>query len=263
MKKKDFSDSLVEEGLREAADNFFSRRVRLEEDIDILHDMAADLKKFEQHVRNYENTFLYLILRGRTDLIEELYQRLGVEAGEEDVQMKQDQVRLEFLRIPSAFTLRVRYRKLLLASYGLFHNVIDEYYHGRIHSPHAHPRKKIRSVSYDQLRNFAREINERIRAMNKHSRTSDVLQFSKKLDVDRMDKERITDSGIEYTLDKEMEFSEIEFTHLGLRRFPKLPPPGRVRGELQQFSSEVFEQDPQAVQEIIREVRQSQKEDFD
>lgn len=220
--RADYLDSLVEEGLIEAAENFFGRRKNLEVEIEEFQALLGALANQASKVR-YWRRILLLLLFDETSLLSELFQSLGVDSIAATEIFGDPTPDVTNLGLPYALTMGGRYRKMLVQIYLKAAEAVDEYYYGRHYADKTIKTKKVLSVHYHMVQDVCRDLNKKIQTLNTFSRPSDMLQFTKRINVESSDKERIVDAGVEYTLDDDMSFKPIHCDKLPLPMFVPLP----------------------------------------
>ncbi|MFP4314906.1 MAG: hypothetical protein ACOC24_03195 [Desulfovibrionales bacterium] len=255
MKKKNFADSIVEEGLQEAADNFFGRRVSLEGDIDLLKAKAEDLRSKLREVHAWQGN-LHILLGGDEQHVHSFYNALGVDSPALDDLHLEDAV-LEHIVLHRGLTLGGRYFNTVFGVYARLYDLTDAYLHGRYLKQQDN--RRILSINYRLLERFTDEVNQRIRTMNSYSKPSDMLQFTKKLDTITQDKERLTDSGIQYTLDDEMAFEPISLASLGLEKISELPSPNDAASRIKAFCRDAAKNRSEQIQSILQDIKAKKK----
>jgi hypothetical protein len=259
VKKKDIASSLVEEGLREAAEEFFGRRVRLEEEVDLLRSLAEDLKKMEQKVIHWRNLLYYLLLDGENKIIKKFFSSISVDLHEEEFEYDKGDVALGDIIAPFSFSKKNKYKKIFLDVYHNLSISIDTYYNGEYYKDAYHPGKKILSVHYSQLERITDDLNREIEKNNKYSKTSEILQFSKKMDVDAQNKERIIDTGVQYTLDEEMKLETVDFHDFGLAQFTPLPQGKEVKEKVFSFLEVLYIENKHRIHEILERIQEAER----
>lgn len=220
--RSDYLDSLVEEGLVEAAENFFGRRKDIEVEIEEFQSLIAALDKQASKVK-YWRRILLLLLFDETPLLAELYQLFGVDPAAVTGVQGDPTPDVVNLALPYALTTGGRYRKMLVQTYLQVAEAVDEYYYGRHYSDKIIKTKKVLSVHYHMVQDVCRDLNKKIETLNTFSRPSDMLQFTKRINVESAEKERIVDAGVQYTLDDEMSFKPMKCDKLPLATFVPLP----------------------------------------
>jgi hypothetical protein len=259
MKKKDIASSLVEEGLREAAEEFFGRRVRLEEEVEVLESLAVDLKKIERRVLHWRNLLYFLLLDGNLRVLQDFYSAISIDVHQEELTYEREDVFLNDILIPFSISKSKLYQKVFDDIYHQLASSINQYFNGSYTVDRAIPGKKVISIHYHQLKTLVDDLNERIKENNRYSKASEILQFTKKMDVDAQDKERITDSGLRYTLDEEMELKQIDFGELGLARFTPLPKGKDVDEKIRSFLSRLYRDNKQQVLELLSSIKDAER----
>ena len=253
-KKKplDLLEDIITEGLTEAAESFFSRRVALDQEIELLYAKAEELKARQALVLERESTFHHLVLHGRMELLRDFYLGLGIRRDQEEIRYDPDKVVYEWFDVQGFFT-KSKFVHLFTRAYAEFAEAVRDFLEGSYRPDKQEPQKKVRTLHYESLKRFCDTINEDIASLNEHSRPSDVLQFAKKVDVEAMDKERVLDTGVEYTLDKEMSFEPIRFDALGLIRFDALAVDEKAMHAVKDFAVQLYIGHTEEVWNIIKE----------
>jgi hypothetical protein len=259
MKKKDIASSLVEEGLKEAADEFFGKRVRLESEVALLHELARELKKMEAKVLHWRNLLHFLLLEGDRATIAAFYSAIEVDVREDELAYDPEEVKLEDIIMPFSLRTKTLYKKIFSDVYKNLSTSIEGYYNGAYYEDRMMPGKKILSIHYDKLKEITRDLNRRIEKNNVFSKASEILQFTKKLDVDAQDKERITDSGINYTLDEELQIGTVKFKDFGLSQFTQLPQGKKVQERIHSFLDSIYRERKERIVELVQGIRQAER----
>jgi hypothetical protein len=259
MKKKDIASSLVEEGLKEAADEFFGKRVRLESEVALLHELARELKKMESKVLHWRNLLHFLLLEGDRVTIAAFYSAIEIDVRDDELAYDPEEVKLEDIIMPFSLRTKTLYQKIV---HDIYHNLavsIEGYYRGTYYEDRMMPGKKILSIHYDKLMEMTKDLNRRIENNNTFSKASEILQFTKKLDVDAQDKERITDSGINYTLDEELRINSIRVEDYGLTRFTPLPLGKSVELRIHSFLDSIYREQKDRITDLMQRIRRAER----
>jgi hypothetical protein len=259
MKKKDIASRLIEEGLKEAADEFFGKRVRLESEAALLHELARELKKTEGKVLHWRNLLHYLLLEGDKETNVSFYSAIGVDVSEDELGYDPEDVRLDHVILPFSLRTKKLYQNIIKDIYHNLASGIEGYYNGVYYEDRRMPGKKILSIHYDKLKTMTEELNRRIENNNSFSKASEMLQFTKKLDVDAQDKERITDSGIGYTIDEELRINTVDFKGFGLVQFTPLPQGKKVRERIDSFLDSLYREHKQKIVELLERIRNAER----
>jgi hypothetical protein len=247
----EWGDALVEEGLKEAADNFFGARKALDDEIAFFEEQAAKLRAGVDEVLSWFAGLNCLL--GSEAASRMFFDALGVTL--EDPSLYARQVCSLQFRRPRSFTRKGLFAKTVWEVYEPLARSIEAYMHGVPFTDPLQPGRVMISVNHDQLRRRCEDINARIARVNESNRPSESLGFAKKMDQGLVQKESITGGGGQtWTLDRDMAFPPLDFKSYGLPPFPDLPLDDRARDRVRECCSRIFETRRDHVDEVLGEV---------
>lgn len=249
----DFADGLSQEVMREAAENFFGSRKRVEDETELFLQKAGELSKKGRRVLNRAGVFHALLLDGAKAV--DFYCALGVEPG--DLLKAEAHVAHECPLAPFSFSGKGRYIKLFCNEYELLQSNIADYLHGCIVDDPDLPGRKRQTVCLDMLTTWLANLNASVDACNECHAPSAVLEFSKNLDPTLRDHERITGGGVDNfacSLDQELKLHRVDRGELALPVLPELPPFAEVRDTVRDFARDLYQDHGQALGAIVKRV---------
>lgn len=248
MKKIDqFSDTLTEETLKEAADTFFGKRKEVEEDLELLHKQARELQRQAADIEGLLSGMNYILAKGRAS--KAFWAGLGHDALSEYLPRWQNEVLL-----PRAWTRKGRFFSLMHKLYSQVSEKIEVYVHGRyIDDPEIKGRKKLTS-NLTTLKNHANKLNETIQKVNACQSPDEVMAFARRLDVETSDKKQFTGSGLIYDYDRDLCLPPLEMDSLGVKEYPELPADKQAMNRLEQTSREVYARFRQEIDPVLDEI---------
>jgi hypothetical protein len=212
------SEEMAEETLKEAADTFFGRRKRLDQELELFYRQADQLREKSGLAMEKARNLNYLfpdedstrLFWERMGLGDSVYKGLGRRWSEK-------------IQPPGALTMKGRYRKCVLLLYDELRSMVDDYVHGRYIDHPEIKGKKVVTPSLSNLKAWAEKINKEIEDVNSCSKPDDVLAFARRMDTDESAKRESVGSGLEYRFDDELCFSPLDFGSLGMDELPVLP----------------------------------------
>ncbi len=218
MGKIDYlSEELVDETLREAADTFFGKRKKIDEELELFYSQVQKLQDQADTIRKKTACLNFILLDDPSDMFwkklelgDSVYVSIKGECEE-----KAD--------LPRALTLKGVYRKTVLSRYDELRNMVHDYLHGR-HVDHPEIKgKKVVTPNLTNLRAWAEKLNKEIEQINSCNRPDDVLAFARRVDITESSKRESVGSGLEYGFNQELCFHPVEFDSLELENYPELP----------------------------------------
>lgn len=249
----EYADSLVEEGLAEAADTFFGKRKRLEDEINLFHEKCRELVQIGQRVVDRGHGLGFLLLNG--EALADFYQALVV-AWEKGNPLDGSSHAGDVVPGSGMFA-RTRYWKSVYQTYAALYTSLDVYTNGRHLDDPSRPGGKKRTICLATITKWGARINERIEALNQDNQPSQVLQFAKQFRVDEMEKENITGGGVVYNLDDDLSFARVDLSQCGFFEFPVLPRPREVKKTIKAHCLELYKQHRTRLETVLREVEKS------
>ncbi len=258
-KKKDayscLADSLVEESLKEAADTFFGQRRSIESALQDFHSQVQKLLVIQGRVEMRLANLHFLLHRNDTATVEAFYRAVAVDPELIPRPEPQSAADLSALQIPRSIRAKARYQKLVLDAYAALVAEAADYMQGRYYKDPEDPRCMRVTINYRQLERQHEALRRQIRQANENNLPSQVLQYSKQFTGSESEKSGIS-VPVSYTLDREMAFTAPDFNQTGLRAYPELPSPDRVKGAVKSYSAKVFAEAPQEIRAILKAVKQ-------
>lgn len=251
MSSKDINnlaDELIEETLTEAAGTFFGARKNLEDTIEIFDNKIKTLRNMEFEVLKRAGDLHYLLLDG--EAVDDFYKALGVDPGPlKHVVDPSDRTGIP--KKPKALTTAARYAKMVAWVYRRVYKAAETYMKGG-YITEKNGRKRL-TLNYGQVRDWCKDLNERIEKVNREVSPSETLAFVKKLDTVGLEKAKITGGGSSYSdkLDKEMAFDRLDCERIDLIAFPDLPRPDRIEPELKKFCKSLARKNKQRVKQLM------------
>ncbi|WP_462324335.1 hypothetical protein [Desulfoplanes sp.] len=246
----EYADALVEEGLAEAADTFFGKRKRLEDEIALFHKKCRELERVGREVVARGHGLGFLLLEGEG--VAGFYRALGLE-WDKDSPLSGSRPRQDMAPGPGLLG-RTRYWKTVYGAYRELHDALDVYQHGRHYNDPARPGGKKRTICLMTIIDWGERINKRIESVNRDNQASQVLQFAKQFRNDEVEKEKITGAGLVYNLDGELAFSPIDLLQCGFFDFPDLPGPSAVKNVIKTFCRGLYKDHKERILGILERV---------
>lgn len=245
-----YADDLKHELLTEMAENFFSRRKRLDERLEAFAVMRERVARRGEPCLARWLAFRKLLLG---DAAADRF-LTGLGFGVESLLARPHPGRASCgSRILLALTGAGRYRKTVLRCYEALRRCLEEYNEGGYAPDPLEPRRMRRIPGYEHLLVEAQAINEEIAAVNACQCPSDMLQFTKSLDPARQEQEHACGGiGISVCgLDQELAYVPLDLASLEAPDLPTPPPLADVEDELTDLADRLYEADPQAAKAAL------------
>lgn len=248
---ENWSDSLIAEGLREAADTLFEARTTLEEDIAVFKQQADRLKNQAREIRSWFAGLTCFL--GSEAGSRALFEALGVDLKDKRL-YSHNVCNLQFKRSRS-FTRKGLYTKSVWNVYEALARMIEIYMHGAHYTDREYQGRVFVTANYTQLHKRCAEINTHIAQINEYNRPSESLAFAKRLNQALVDKEDITGGGAQtWRLDHDLAFKPLIFADYALPVFPELPVDDAARDTLDTCCSKIFNQERSHVDSLLEEI---------
>lgn len=233
---KDFADQLGEETIREMADDFFGARRDVEDMKETLERNAAKLARRLDILADTAHVFQDMLLGPEN--ARAFYAALGVDPepflaladrGQGIDEADEDCGR--------AVTRGGKYKKVVLDVYDHLRQLVDAYLNGVWETDESG--RKVLSLSFRQLEEFAEQVNARVGVLNECRKPSSSLQFVRSMNVEEADKANAIGGTLEgfCNLDEELALEPVDFDALGLPALPELPP----RDKLPKAAKDIFD----------------------
>ncbi|MDY6954158.1 MAG: hypothetical protein SWE60_21850 [Thermodesulfobacteriota bacterium] len=245
--KDDFLVDLEEEILTEAAHNLFSRRVRLEREVEAFSRAATRVRKQMDRTLQIADTVNRVVVEP-----ERLYAALGVEP---KGLMRKDQrsSAVRPLDIPFRFTMKGRYLALSESLYGELAAATETYNHGKLYRDPETTLMK-RTAHYEELMEWHLELNGHIVTENKN-RPSYALNLARSLNPDFCEKEKALEpctwGNNGCGLDERLAFKGVPFSCTGLIQVPVLPPAREIKTRLHSFLEDIYDRHGERIHQLL------------
>jgi len=247
----DYADDLKRELLTEMADNFFSRRRRLDERLEAFPGLREKVARQGALALARWRAFRALLLGSEAG--DRFLAGLGFDLPALDAFPQQPDIRPR-LRRPLGLTAAGRYRKAVLAAYDDLRQELENYNEGGYAPDPRDPRRMGRIPGYEHLVSTANALNEEIAAVNACQCPTDVLQFTKSLDPVRQEQEHAC-GGIDMAgacrLDAELAFKPIAPASLDAPCLPTPPPLDDVKSALAALADQLHAATPTAAAKAL------------
>jgi hypothetical protein len=246
----DYADDLKQELLTEMADNFFSRRCRLDERLKNFVGLQEKVARQGRLALSRWRAFRALLLDApETD---SFLESLGF-APQKLLALPEKDAVQPHLRHPLALTAAGRYRKAVLAAYEDLRRELENYNEGS-YAPDPHDSRRMRRIpGYDHLMDTAREINAEVEAVNTCQCPSDVLQFTKSLDPSRQEQEAACGGiGDACSLNDSLAYTPVDIDNLDAPELPTPPPLDDIKDTLANLADCLYRQAPEAADAALQ-----------
>ncbi|UJX42186.1 hypothetical protein K9F62_05760 [Desulfovibrio sp. JY] len=246
----DYADDLKRELLTEMADNFFSRRCRLDERLESFVGLREKVARQGRLALSRWLAFRAL-LRDSPEA-DRFLEGLGFHPEKLLAIPDKDSIEVH-PRHPLALTAAGRYRKAVLAAYDDLRRDLEHYNEGGYAPDPRDPRRMRRIPGYDHLIDTAREINAEIEAVNTCQCPSDMLQFTKSLDPARQEQESTCGyPGDACSLDASLSYTPLDLDALEAPALPTPPPLEEIKDNLANLADSLYRQDPDAAEAALQ-----------
>lgn len=253
---ENMANDLASEVLSEAADTFFGQRRDLEMEIDLFHQKVTELRELGKKTGQAQKRMHAVLLEPA--LIEAFYHALELPRPETIEAVSVHEL-AAWVSPPFAWSLRGRYRKLLLTSYAQFQRAAQVYAHGGYKEDAQGSRKRIARFGHAALHDWADRINDKIRVVNREQGPAEVLQFVKRLDVQACEKERCMGASCEVNRDNGLLFPQLDFSSYSLPVWPEMPPVQTAQQGIKDFCQSIFSVNRLKIRNLLRELAAQRK----
>lgn len=241
-----FSDDLVDETLKEAADTFFGRRKALEQKLDLFEEWVQELKKKSGLVARTAAGINFFFQD------EALRQSFWEEAGlKGSIYPDISPDKPEHLEPARGMTGKSRFQKTVFSLYERLQEQAHDYNFGRYLDHPEIKGKKVLTPNLHHLRKWADELNQEIDSINTSSRPSEVLGFARRMDVGESCKRESVGSGLEYNYDQELCYQHVDPHRQGLPEYPVPETDKQHKHRLMDFCAEVYKADKNRIKELL------------
>jgi hypothetical protein len=245
-----FTDGLVEEGLKDAAETFFGARRDLEKEIERFESRVEELRRVYQRLSLRYATLSGLL--GDREALKRFWQTLGVFGPGSEVPEPAPDGEAEPIAVPWGITRASRYAKTVYRTYERLERVVREYMDGVYKKDPETPGRKVKTVHYNGMLQWSLELNRKIARVNRLHSPSEAMQFAKRLDAGAQMRENVAGAPMRYTMDRDMSFSPVDFDAAGLPRWPELPRAIAVRKVILRFAEQHCREAPNRARQALR-----------
>ena len=241
----DYADDLKNEVLSEMADNFFSRRCRLDERLENFASLLERVKRRATPATDaVQNLRRLLLWHADADAF---LKSLGI-----DAETLAPACQFPAVAKPLALTAAGRYRKAVLRVYAVMRNAIEAYNDGGYVSDPRQPGRKMPAPGYNLLHSVAESINDEVQAVNASQCPSDLLRFSRSLDPARLDQESACGCvGDLCSLNDDLAYKPLAPATFGVPHLPTPPPAEDVEERLTALADAVRQSDPKGADAVL------------
>ena len=254
----EYSDALTQETLLEMAENFFGERKSLDDEKERFGEQAKVLREFGESCLTKAGLLHALLLNEEN--VYEFYNALGVKPGPLLLWVEPSRKKL-FFPLPFAFTIRGRYIKTVLRAYETVAESFDIYLNGRYYKAPGSKQKRL-STHYKLLKDWAGHINRRIRAVSEGLAPSCVLSFAHGMNVEAMEKERISGATLDNyacSLDESLAIAPVSCHESGLKELPELPASGKAEALVKSFAKGVYRNNKKRCMALVAGLRKASR----
>ena len=243
------SDEMVEETLKEAADTFFGKRKKIDQEMELLFEQAKQLRRKAVLLEEKTSRLNYLLLDDDSRSL--FWSKIGLE---DSVYPSIEGQWKEKISLPWAMTRKGKYQKSVLTLYDDLKFLVRDYLYGR-HVDHPEIKgKKVITPNLTNITAWAENINEEIQEINSSSKPDDVLAFTRRMDVDESAKRECVGAGLEYNFDQELCFKPVDFSSLGLAQYPELPDDKKVYAGIAGVCVSVYKEKKDLVKAVVDKI---------
>ncbi|MHC1790732.1 hypothetical protein [Solidesulfovibrio sp.] len=244
--RSDYADDLKTEVLAEMADNFFSRRCRLDERLENFEALRQRVLKRSGPACDAVHALGRLLLDhpqavaflAGLDLAPD---RLPPASGQQHARPR-----------PLALTAAGRYRKAVSRAYEAMRREISQYNEGGYTADPRQPGRMMPVPGYELLHSVAEKINAEIEVVNASQCPADMVRFTKSLDPGRMEQENACGGiGDACRLNNDLAFTPLDPDNFGIPRLPTPPPLDDVEDALTTLADAVRQSDPKAADAVL------------
>ena len=248
MNKMDkFAENLMDETLKEAADNFFGKRKELENDLEFLHRQAEELRSQAKGIESLAARINHLLAGGRA--AREFWDALGKSFFADAQPVWEPDVAL-----PRAWTNKGSFLGLVRKIYQQLAERIDVYTHGRYVEDKEVKGKKQLTTNLKSVTDFAESINAAIREINACNRPDDVMAFARSMDVEGGQKRKLAGSDLTYNFDQDLCFKELSIDDLGLANYPELSTDRQAMQKVDALAKDIYSRYKKEINDVLDEI---------
>ncbi|MFN2342406.1 MAG: hypothetical protein ABR542_03525 [Desulfonatronovibrio sp.] len=244
-----FAADLVDETLKEAADTFFGKRKKIDEELNLFDLQVEKVQGIAGKIKFNLNRLNYMLIddAGREFFWRELGLDETVYAAAKGQWQKNGS-------LPHAFTLRGKYLKSVRFLYESLRKSVEDYLHGHYIEHPEVKGKKVMTPNLSNLKNWADDINELIEEVNCSNNPDDVLAFTRRMDVDQSSKRESVGSGLEYNYENELCFKPLDFSTFDLTEYPDLSGDKETYSRIKKTSLLIFGEKKEIIKKVLSNI---------
>ncbi|WP_045215320.1 hypothetical protein [Desulfonatronovibrio magnus] len=244
-----FSEDIVDETLKEAADNFFGKRRKIDSELELLDKHIRQLQQKAQTVERSISRLNYLL--PGNDMVKAFWAKLGLKDSlysAVSADWSGDAI------LPWAMTLKSKYRKTVLIFYSDLQKLVHDYLHGKYIDDPEVKGKKVMTCNLLHLKEWVEDLNKEIDNINCSNRPDDVMAFTRRINVSESSKRESVGSGLEYTYDQELCFQPVDFDKFGLPEYPELKKVQEVQEKISDFCNITFSDNKELIKNVLKKI---------
>ncbi|WP_028575770.1 hypothetical protein [Desulfonatronovibrio hydrogenovorans] len=245
-----FSGELADETLKEAADTFFGRRKKIDQELELFSQQVEQVRKKAREVES-RAACLNQALPGQDSRFD-FWQALGLE---KSLYAKALAECSEQVSRPVSLTLRGRYEKTLVQLYEELRLKVDDYLFGRYIDHPEIKGKKTLTPNLAALKKWSKDLNQEIEKVNCSNRPDDVLAFTRRMDIEESSKRESVGSGLEYRFNQELCFKPVDFDSLELKEYPELSRDKKIRKIIAEVAGRIFDHKKNEIKKILNSLQ--------
>lgn len=251
---KSLAVALEGEVLSEMAGTFFGARKALEDLREDFNQRVEDLRA--QSAKVFARVFFLRSLLLGEQGEEALFAALGLPPQFQEAQTQSGSRTWRPEKLPFAFLPSTRFVKLVLLAYAELHHACEVYTSGEYEDDPLHKGRKRMSLHYKMVERLGRALNQRVEKLNAEMPASSVLQYARSISTTEAPGQgAITNALDAESLDKGLEFQELDFAALNIWRAPELPDLKQCEQKLRDFASAYYDAHSDKIRRVLAELR--------
>ncbi|WP_428564267.1 MAG: hypothetical protein ACP59X_01915 [Solidesulfovibrio sp. DCME] len=245
----DYADDLKQELLTEMADNFFSRRRRLDERLEAFAAQRDKVARQGQLALARWRAFRALLLGGQR--ADAFLAGLGFDVAALAAFADTGALRPR-IRTALGLTTAGRYRRTVRNAYEDLRRELELYNDGTYVPDPRDPRRKARVPGLGRLLETVAQLNAEIASVNSCQCPSDMLRFTKSLDPQLQEQEHTCGGvGDACRLDNDLAYACLDASCLGVPILPTPPPLDDLIDRLDELADALCRDDPAGVKAAL------------
>lgn len=234
----DLIQSMTRAVKEEVVENYLNQRRSVEEQIAMIHEQALDVKRLE---RGFKKRLIrmYTLLMNREWILKFL-DLAGIDhaAFDPDVMKNKPLKGVKFIRV-SALTSKGKFKKLLLEAFSRLASWNADY-----------------AQAYEKLEKDCRAVNRNIDWFRQEFDLLTIINFLKSLDVVQMELKHYLGENFSpgelASVDQKLTIKNISFDSFELIKPPSLKPSAKMKNQLEDLATEVYEQRTRSVKRLMK-----------